>query len=391
MLPLCHSYTLPFNTFYIMNKSISLEKSKPHYEILDGLRGVAAILVVLFHVLEVYSHGDFSKQIINHGYLAVDFFFLLSGFVLGYAYDDRWDVMTLKDFFKRRVVRLQPMIVVGTLIGAALFYFQISPQLGWGSIGDTPIWKFLLVIVIGVTLFPVGKSLDIRGWTEMHPLNGAAWSLFFEYIANIVYALVLRRLSKAMLTLLVLIAAGVTIFYALSNEKGNMIGGWSISDLEQLKIGFIRLAFPFLAGLLMARVAKIKFIKYAFLIASLALIVLMAMPYLGGENGIINRWYEIFCLIIAFPIIIWIGAGGAVKGAKSNKVCKFLGDISYPIYITHYPFIYLYMAWVVNNNLSLEDSWYYGLGLVVVIILVAYISMRFYDLPVRAWLRKKFL
>ena len=107
----------------------------------------------------------------------------------------------------------------------------------------------LLVMLIGFTLIPVGKGLDIRGWNEMHPLNGPAWSLFFEYIANIVYALILRRVSKVVLAILVVVAAGFTIHYALTNPNGDIIGGWSIDDSTQLKIGFIRLAFPFLAGL----------------------------------------------------------------------------------------------------------------------------------------------
>ena len=79
--------------------------SKPRYEILDGLRGVAAMLVVAYHLFETYYHGG-PDQPVNHGYLAVDFFFVLSGFVIGYAYDDRWDKMTTWDFFKRRLIRL---------------------------------------------------------------------------------------------------------------------------------------------------------------------------------------------------------------------------------------------------------------------------------------------
>ena len=96
--------------------------SKPRYEILDGLRGVASLVVVAFHLFEAHaaSHAD---QIINHGYLAVDFFFVLSGFVIGYAYDDRWGRMTYRDFFKRRLIRLHPMVVMGMLIGAAAFSF----------------------------------------------------------------------------------------------------------------------------------------------------------------------------------------------------------------------------------------------------------------------------
>jgi len=375
-----------------MKEAIDIKSSKPHYEILDGLRGVAALLVVLFHVFEIHSHGDHSKQIINHGYLAVDFFFLLSGFVLGYAYDDRWGKMTLKDFFKRRIIRLQPMIIIGSIIGALLFYFQDSPALGWGGINEVPVWKMLLVMLIGFTLIPVGKGLDIRGWNEMHPLNGPTWSLFFEYIANIVYALILRRVSKVVLAILVVVAAGFTIHYALANPNGDIIGGWSIDDSTQLKIGFIRLAFPFLAGLLLARIGKLRYTKNAFLCAALLLVVLLSVPRLGDADSLwLNGLYECFCLIIMFPFIIWLGAGGKVQGYKASKVCKFLGDISYPIYITHFPIAYVYMAWVTNNNLTLEQSWHYGLLVVIAAVATAYLAMRFYDLPIREWLRKKFL
>src|SRR5215475_14103406 len=100
----------------MIQSSSAFADSKRHYKILDGLRGVAAITVVAFHILETFTNGDHSKQIINHGYLAVDFFFALSGFVIGYAYDDRWNKMTLKDFFKRKLIRLHPMIIAGMLI-----------------------------------------------------------------------------------------------------------------------------------------------------------------------------------------------------------------------------------------------------------------------------------
>ena len=69
--------------------SAAYADSKPHYDILDGLRGVAALLVVVFHLCEAHATSHFD-QLLNHGYLAVDFFFALSGFVIGYAYDDRW-------------------------------------------------------------------------------------------------------------------------------------------------------------------------------------------------------------------------------------------------------------------------------------------------------------
>ncbi len=374
-----------------MQQLTNLSDSKPHYEILDGLRGVAAIMVVFFHIFEIHSGGDHTKQIINHGYLAVDFFFFLSGFVISYAYDDRWNVMSLKDFFKRRIIRLQPMIIAGSMIGALLFYFQASPGLGW-NIQEVPVWKVLLLMIIGCTLFPVGKGLDIRGWHEMHPLNGPAWSLFFEYIANIVYALFLRRISKVMLGILVIVAAAFTIQYALTNPNGDLIGGWTIDDPTQLRIGFTRLAFPFLAGLFLARIGRLRYTKHAFLSAGILLVVMLSAPRLGGTDRFwINGLYECFCILFVFPFIIWLGAGGKVTGKKSSRICQFLGDISYPIYITHYPLAYVYMAWVINGNRTLEESWPYGILTIVVAISLAYVSMKFFDLPVRQWLRKRFL
>src|SRR6478735_8387120 len=96
--------------------SAAFADTKPHYNILDGLRGVAALTVVCFHIFEAFAttHLD---QIINHGYLGVDFFFILSGFVVGYAYDDRWKTMTIIDFMKRRFIRLHPMVIIGSIIG----------------------------------------------------------------------------------------------------------------------------------------------------------------------------------------------------------------------------------------------------------------------------------
>ena len=169
--------------------------TKNHYEILDGLRGVAAFMVVIFHLLEAFYGGNHLKQLMNHGYLAVDFFFVLSGFVVGYAYDDRWGKMTLGGFFKRRIIRLHPMVIMGMIIGAIGFYFSASPIV-FPGISEVPVWKMLIVMVIGFTLIPVPTSMDIRGWSEMHPLDGPGWSLFFEYIANILYGLFIRLKFK---------------------------------------------------------------------------------------------------------------------------------------------------------------------------------------------------
>lgn len=378
--------------FFKMSALTNLTYSKPHYQILDGLRGIAALIVVMFHIFEAHAGGDHIKQILNHGYLAVDFFFMLSGYVIAYSYDDRWSKLSLKDFLVRRIVRLQPMIIVGSIVGGLTFYLQDSEALGWGGISEVPIGKTLLIMFIGFTLIPVGKSMDIRGWSEMHPLNGPAWTLFFEYIANIAYALILRHLPNIILSVLVVMAAGMTVHHTLTTPNGDMIGGWTIDDPQQLKIGFIRLAFPFLAGLLLARVAKLKRFSNAFPITSILLALLLVMPRFGVKELVWqNGLYESFCILILFPLIIWIGAGGKVEGAKASKLCTFLGDISYPIYITHYPLIYIYTAWVANGSRSLEQSLPVALLTFLGAIALALGTMRFIDIPVRDWLGKRFI
>ena len=372
-----------------MSKPAEFLPSKNHYLILDGLRGVAALMVVAFHVFETFNGGNRLVQIINHGYLAVDFFFLLSGFVVAYAYDDRWGKMTQWDFYKRRLIRLQPMVIVGSLIGAALFYFQSCDM--FSLIAPTPVWKMLLVMLVGFTLIPLLPSMDIRGWQEMHPLNGPAWSLFYEYLANIMYALVVRKFSKRALAVFVLLTACLLVHYLVMGTQGDVIGGWAI-DTIQLRIGFTRMLYPFFAGVLLSRMGKLIHLKGAFWICSVMIIIILSVPRIGGSEHLwMNGLYESFCIILLFPLIVSIGAGGNISGKYSIKACKFLGDISYPIYITHYPLIYMYVAWVTNNKVPIEKGIFMGLLLFITSIVVAYACLKLYDEPVRNWLQKRFV
>jgi peptidoglycan/LPS O-acetylase OafA/YrhL len=363
--------------------------AKPHYAILDGLRGVAAVLVVAFHMCEANGPDKFT-QYINHGYLAVDFFYVLSGFVIGYAYDDRWTKISITEFYKRRIIRLQPMVIMGMIVGAICFYFQKSDM--FPLIAQTPVWKMLLIMLIGFTLIPVPISWDIRGWQEMHPLDGPGWSLFFEYIANILYAIGVRKFSKTALSILVLIAAAFLIHYTVTSPNGDVIGGWAIDPL-QLKIGFIRLMYPFFAGLLLSRVAKITHVKNAFLWCTLLIAVVLSVPRLGGTTEVWkNGLYEALVIIIAFPLIVYIGASGDIKSAGGKRICKFLGDISYPIYITHYPLNYIYTSWILNNKAAHTTiGWAWAGAELTSAIILAYIYLKLYDEPVRKWLTKKWL
>jgi peptidoglycan/LPS O-acetylase OafA/YrhL len=360
--------------------------TKPHYQLLDGLRGVAAVIVVLFHLAEplASSHLD---NVVNHGYLAVDFFFLLSGFVIGYAYDDRWDKLTIGGFLRRRFERLQPLVILGMTLGAIGFYFTDSTI--WPLIHTVPVWKLIVVMLIGYTLIPLPLSMDIRGWQEMHPLNSVGWSLFFEYIANILYALGLRKLSDKALACFVVLAGAVLLHFAVTNPNGDVAGGWTL-NAEHMRIGMIRTLFPFFAGLLLSRVARPVHIKNAFLWCSLLVAAVLLMPRVGGADQLwLNGLYEAFCIIFIFPLIVYIGAGGVVGSQTEAKLCQFLGRLSYPLYMTHYVLVYFYVAWVSNHKgITVGQAWPYALLTLSGAVVLAYASLRLYDEPVRAWLRK---
>lgn len=388
-----------------MNQKNIYLASKPRYAILDGLRGVAALVVILFHGFETYI-PFFGTQHINHGYLAVDFFFVLSGFVIGYAYDDRWDRMSTWSFFKRRLIRLHPMVVAGTLFGTCLFFFGESDY--FSLIGGTEPWKFFLCIVLGLLMIPAGTGLDIRGWGETNSLNGPNWSLTFEYIGNILYAFVLRRLPTVVLGMLCVASAFLTMNLALgwdvfgffAQPKYDVIGGWSITP-DQMYVGFSRLLYPFLCGLLISRLLP-KFItkenpsgsplgiRGGFWWASLLLVVLFAVPQIGGKSCVADGLYQVFAIVVMFPVIVLIGAGSKTTDKRSAKWCETLGNLSYPLYITHFPLMYMQMAWVSSHKDS--PVWHHvvlNLGILLVAIGIAWAFLKLYDEPVRAWLKKK--
>ncbi|MDR3061315.1 MAG: acyltransferase [Dysgonamonadaceae bacterium] len=357
--------------------------TKPHYEILDGLRGVAAIMVVAFHVMEAFATSRFD-QILNHAHLAVDFFFVLSGFVIGYAYDDRWGKMSIGHFLKRRIFRLQPMVVFGTVLGVILFYFGASTV--FPLIQQVPVWKVLIYALLGMLLIPTPPSMDIRGWQEMYTLDAPVWSLAFEYIANILYALFVRKFSKIALSILVFIAACATLY--LSLKQGDLIGGWAL-DSHHLHVGFTRLIYPFFAGLLLYRMGQLIHLRRAFLWCSLLFIAVLVVPRIGGPETLwMNGLYEAAIVIIIFPLIVFMGASGEIKGKYTSKICKFLGDISYPLYLVNYPLCYIHTGWISDTKYTFTEAGWMPLLVFTASILLAYLALKLFDEPVRKWLRK---
>ena len=371
--------------------SADFADTKPHYELLDGLRGVAAILVLFYHIFEGFSFaevtngdGDGIIRVLNHGHIAVDFFFILSGFVISYAYDDRWKKMSTWQFFKRRLIRLHPMLVMGAIIGTMAFAFVgfekwdgTTAPMGW-------VMTAMLLTMFMIPAVP-GVPYEVRGNGEMFPLNGPAWSLFFEYIGNILYALIIRRLSTRMLAILTVILGCLHAWFFVGNISGyDMVGvGWTIDEINFWG-GLVRMLFPFTIGMLLARIFKPRKIKGAFWICSIMLIALFSVPYIPSAGNIsINSLYEVVCIATIFPFIVWVGACGISSG-KTAKINRQLGEISYPLYIVHYPIMYIFYAWLIENNIyNIEEC--PGAATIVVAssIILAHLCLKLYDEPIR--------
>jgi peptidoglycan/LPS O-acetylase OafA/YrhL len=370
--------------------------AKPHYEILDGLRGVAALLVLWYHVHEGFSFASGSPIIegINHGYLAVDFFFMLSGFVISYAYDDRLGKsLSLGGFFKRRLIRLHPMVVLGAIWGTVCFLMQGSVQWDGTHVATSAVMIALLCAMFFIPAAPQ-SCYEVRGNGESFPLNGPAWSLFFEYIGNILYALFIRRLSNKYLSVFVVLLGVMWGVYAIFDGSGygNIGVGWSLID-NGFFAGLLRMLFPFTLGMLVRRNFKPIAVRGAFAMCSAILLLIFLVPNITSQGAIsLNGVYEFVCISVIFPGIVTLGASAKVAGKSVSRLCNYLGNISFPLYITHYPVMYLFYAWMIDSGrCTLADTWQVTIAVCLWNLLFATICMKFYDMPVRKMLARKYL
>ncbi|MFC0185414.1 Peptidoglycan/LPS O-acetylase OafA/YrhL, contains acyltransferase and SGNH-hydrolase domains [Pseudarcicella hirudinis] len=349
-------------------------KTKQHFEILDGLRGVAALAVVVFHFMEIV-YSDYSKNFIAHGFLAVDFFFCLSGFVIGYAYDDRIGKMGLTEFFKSRIIRLHPLVILGSVLGLLGFLFDPfggNPELlGLG--------KLVLIFLSSVFLIPYPVMSE--RYFNLFSFNAPAWSLFWEYVANIVYAFVLYKISPRYLRLLTLLFA--VVICMVCYRSGSLMGGWGKDSFWD---GFARISFSFLAGMLVYRSNWIIKTKMGFLSLSVLLALSFLFPYSTW-----NWLTEPIVVIFYFPLIIALGVGATLSEGL-RKLCQFSGKISYPLYMTHYAALWMFGHYYSSHKPGGTQLFFIITVSTILLVGIAWLMMTIYDIPVRKYLtemRKK--
>lgn len=356
---------------------------KKHYLALDGLRGAVAICVVVLH-MDIWLG---TSLLLPRAYLAVDFFFVLSGFVVAYAYEKKLlGGLPVSTFMTIRLIRLLPMIFAAALIGA--IYFLIRNHLEpahYESLG-----YIVLAIIFGVVLIPLNLVIGTEGW----PLNMPSWSLFFELVSNLIYALLGRRLStKAIAAIIVVSAAGMCASAFLGIWSG--APKWASFTLTNRRVlwgtaldGLSRVGFGFFIGVVIYRLRNHRYILNSSAVHPALSTVLLIMIFAAPTS-----WPDYYNLIIAwliFPLLV-IGSVNFETVGQTAKLCKFGGWISYPMYAIHMPILFLGVGALKFSQRFFHISTPYAeVAFFGIIVIVACVFGKFYDEPVRQSLTRTF-
>lgn len=329
------------------------------YLALDGLRGIAAIFVVIYHMGAIESPSyPFSSA-----YLAVDLFFVLSGFVLSHAYDGALAKgMTLPQFMARRLARLYPAYLFGLILGVAAFFLTAEKVV---------IDKFAIALTTGLLLIPV--PIELSKEPPIFPLDGPAWSLFLELVVNAAFALFYARLGRHALAAILLVSSLILVI--LAGTYGNLNLGW---DLPNFWGGFPRASFSFFAGILLHRLRPEGFKRFGLVLIGIGIIALV-LPIPAAEHA----KYDLLFILILAPATVAAGAGLRLASLPS-RLAQICGEISYPLYIIHVPLVIMLKS--ATEQYSPLQTFMADAIALPLLVGAAYLLARFYERPVRHYL-----
>lgn len=340
-----------------------------HYDALDALRGVAALLVVILHEHENLAGLPRPYS----GYLAVDLFFLLSGFVIASAYDKRLaDGMSVLAFLKVRLIRLYPLYLMGFAIGLVRMLIQFK-------IGSTPppTGPFALGSLLELFLIPTPMTID-WSFDTLFYLNPPAWSLFYEIGINLLFAWLHPHLTRRTLNVLIVIMGALLIwvaFHAGSLEVGNF---W-----RSLLLSVPRVAFPFLVGVWLHRASlRLPALGNGSTWCTMLAVVLV----LSLNPG--QQWraaYDLAMVILVFPTLLLVSSAAVLSGI-TQRIASITGEMSYAVYIVHMPTFGVILAVIRHAAPDLKSNTLSGPILVILVAIACLAADRFYDRPVRRWL-----
>ncbi|WP_197018411.1 acyltransferase family protein [Sphingomonas sp. URHD0057] len=334
------------------------------FVMLDGLRGVAALIVAFGHISEVLGFG-----VLPHAHLAVDFFFVLSGFVIAQVYEARLQTtMTPGEFFIRRAIRLQPMVILGAVLTATIVIIE-----GWSGTGTGA--GAILWALVAASLFIPFHTLSAPA---AFPLNGPVWSLFAEYWVNILYSFIAPALTRVRLQ--ALLVAGLGILLVLLSMSGGIGRVWE-SDTIGLSAG--RVLYPFFAGVLVSRAFRDGRLTSLRLSPVMAVTILCAV--LLAPPTRFDAAFDFASITMGMPLLVAASTNDNLYGI-ARRTMLLSGVLSYPIYVLHFPLAFLlivpFLFTVVASGLAGP-----ALALfMVTLVATSYLVLRYIDEPLRAWL-----
>lgn len=344
---------------------------KHKYLTLDAIRGVAAIFVVILHIGESGGIIYFPRS-----YLAVDLFFVLSGFVISVAYDDNLasSKLSVSDFLKIRTIRLYPLYFLALVI-SILGHFYVAMH------DATTNWTdFIIEVLLGFILIPS----PVPG-NNLFPLNSPSWSIFFEMIVNGLYAKFRSFLSNQTVALVMCVSA--ILLLAISELLSHSLNfGWGWGNGFG---GLVRAIYSFAAGILIFRHRKKVPLKNQFNSLMTLPILLIIGLLLGAQDTQRIVLYDLIVVLLVFPtLVLFASYVEPTRNGILGKVYAVLGLTSYAIYILQTPFIGIY-----HNIILKHGHWFILHGLIAILLLFTFSLLldMYYDQPVRRWLRKKYL
>lgn len=340
---------------------------KPRYVELDGLRGVFSLMVVLFHYEQMYLPGPiYDFFLIRQSYLFVDYFFVLSGFVIVMNYDKLHSLSEAVTFIKKRIIRLYPLLFYTATVFLAynLFSNLVLKNLFPGAFETQEYLAFDYAKYLDTLLFT--NSTNILGST--YGMNYPSWSISAEIIAYLSFCVIsLAATGKKRLMLSGLIIL-VCMYFGFVLDYFNISGSF----------GFLRGLLGFNLGILVWEISKKNFKLISKLDMVMFLLVLLSFYLLNTYDNslLLIKIIKIVFIPLLFggSILVLIKSEGLLGKTLSSDRASYLGIISYSVYLNH-AFVVDKVPEISFKFLKLDGS----LGIQLAIFLLTFLVVILYS------------